>query len=350
MVSVTGGQGKVENYILQNTTADFRIQNADMSGSITIIGNNVFQQTLTANTSGIVPTGCSLRYQWYSATYSTTSGGTVISGATSSTYTVPKNMIGRYIYVVVTASKANYNSKTFSDVTDASNNKYAAVVCEHTYADATCTVPKTCTKCGATSGSALGHNWSGATCTTDNTCTRCGAWGSGALGHDTRDATCTEPERCVRCGTTWGSKLGHNYRSATCTSPKKCRRCGATSGSALGHNFNSPTCYSYATCSRCGTKGASPLGHWGGKKGGLIKPATCITGAMYYDICIRCGNTLGTMTVGSGLGHSYGSATCTNPKKCSRCGATSGSALGHNWKKSGKKYKCSRCGRTVASM
>ena len=259
--SVTGGQAKVENYELQNTTVDFRIQNADMSGSITITGNNVFQQTLTANISGIVPTGCSLRYQWYSATYSTTSGGTVISGATSSTYTVPKNMIGRYIYVVVTASKANYNTKMFTDVTDASNNKYAAVVCEHTYTDATCTVPKTCTKCGATTGSALGHNWSGATCTTDNTCTRCGAWGSGALGHDTISATCTQPERCVRCGTTWGSKLGHSYDSATCTSPKKCRRCGATSGSSLGHNYSSATCTSPKKCSRCGRTSGSALGH-----------------------------------------------------------------------------------------
>ena len=361
MVSVTGGQGKVENYILQNTTVDFRIQNADMSGSITITGNNVFQQTLTANTSEIVPTGCSLRYQWYSATYSTTSGGTVISGATLSTYTVPKNMIGRYIYVVVTASKANYNSKTFSDVTDASNNKYAAVVCEHTYADATCTVPKTCTKCGATTGSALGHNWSGATCTTDNTCTRCGAWGSGALGHDKRSATCTEPEKCVRCGTTWGSKLGHNYSSATCTTPKKCSRCGATSGSALGHNYSTATCTSPSTCSRCGTTTGSALGHnW--------SAATCTTGssctrcgaqgsgALGHDTrdatcteperCVRCGTTWG-----SKLGHNYRSATCTSPKKCRRCGATSGSALGHNYSKATctSSSTCSRCGATNGS-
>ena len=29
--------------------------------------------------------------------------------------------------------------------------------------------------------------------------------------------------------------------------------------------------------------------------------------------------------------HSYSAATCTEAKKCSRCGATDGSALGHNW-------------------
>ena len=363
MASVTGGQGKVENYILQNTTADFRIQNADMSGSITITGNNVFQQTLTANTSGIVPTGCSLRYQWYSATYSTTSGGTVISGATSSTYTVPKNMIGRYIYVVVTASKANYNTKMFTDVTDASNNKYAAVVCEHTYTDATCTVPKTCTKCGATSGSALGHNWSGATCTTANTCTRCGAWGSGALGHDTRSATCTQPERCVRCGETWGSKLGHSYSSATCTVPKTCIKCGATSGSALGHNWSGATCTTANTCTRCGAWGSGALGHdtrsatctqpercvrcgetWGSKLGHSYSTATCTSPKK----CRRCG-----ATSGSALGHSYSSATCTAPSKCRRCGATKGSALGHSWQYGGfggtQMKKCRRCGLSKIS-
>ena len=38
----------------------------------------------------------------------------------------------------------------------------------HSYKDATCTTPKTCTSCGETSGSALGHNYS------NGSCTRCG--------------------------------------------------------------------------------------------------------------------------------------------------------------------------------
>ena len=56
-------------------------------------------------------------------------------------------------------------------------------------------------------------------------------------------------------------------------------------------------------------------------------------------------------TSGSALGHSYSSATCTSPAKCSRCGATSGTSLGHNYFYSyeaahpHKGYtKCSRCG------
>ena len=39
----------------------------------------------------------------------------------------------------------------------------------HSFKDATCTAPKTCTSCGATEGSALGHSYS------NGKCTRCGA-------------------------------------------------------------------------------------------------------------------------------------------------------------------------------
>ncbi len=49
--------------------------------------------------------------------------------------------------------------------------------------------------------------------------------------------------------------------------------------------------------------------------------------------------------------HSYSSATCTSPKKCS-CGATQGSALGHNFSKATctSLAKCSRCGVTNGNL
>ena len=43
----------------------------------------------------------------------------------------------------------------------------APTQCSHTYKAATCTAPKTCSKCGATEGSALGHNY------IEGVCTRC---------------------------------------------------------------------------------------------------------------------------------------------------------------------------------
>lgn len=40
-----------------------------------------------------------------------------------------------------------------------------ATTCSHSYKDATCTAPKTCSKCGATEGNAAGHSYSNGTCT-----------------------------------------------------------------------------------------------------------------------------------------------------------------------------------------
>lgn len=45
----------------------------------------------------------------------------------------------------------------------------------------------------------------------------------------------------------------------------------------------------------------------------------------------------------SALGHNYSSATCTAAKKCSRCGKTDGSALGHTTGGT----KCTRCGAST---
>ncbi len=59
-------------------------------------------------------------------------------------------------------------------------------------------------------------------------------------------------------------------------------------------------------------------------------------------------------------GHSYSAATCTAPKTCKVCKATTGAALGHSYKTTvtkattkanGKKVtKCTRCGKTSSSL
>lgn len=48
------------------------------------------------------------------------------------------------------------------------NSSSDTYVCSHTWEKATCTEPKTCSKCGETSGTALGHT------TTSGICSRCG--------------------------------------------------------------------------------------------------------------------------------------------------------------------------------
>ena len=129
----------------------------------------------------------------------------------------------------------------------------------HTWSEATCTEPKTCTVCGATEGAPYGHSWTAATCTAPKTCTVCGATEGSASGHTWKAATCTEPRTCTVCGATEGSASGHTWKAATCTAPKTCTVCGATEGAALGHNWKDATYTTPKTCTRCGTTSGSPL-------------------------------------------------------------------------------------------
>ena len=81
---------------------------------------------------------------------------------------------------------------------------------EHTWLEATCTEPKTCSLCLITQGQPLGHDWVGGDCTTDRTCATCGLFRGSAAGHDWVDATCTMPKRCSVCGESQGAALGHS--------------------------------------------------------------------------------------------------------------------------------------------
>ena len=69
--------------------------------------------------------------------------------------------------------------------------------CEHDWIDATCTTPKTCSKCNETEGTAPGHVWNDANCTEAKKCSACGLTEGNALGHTPG----TEQEVCdiVRC-------------------------------------------------------------------------------------------------------------------------------------------------------
>lgn len=51
--------------------------------------------------------------------------------------------------------------------------------------------------------------------------------------------------------------------------------------------------------------------------------------------CVKCGEVRG-----NALGHKLSTATCTSPAKCSKCGKTQGSATGHNY----KNWACTVCG------
>lgn len=168
---------------------------------------------------------------------------------------------------------------------------------QHTWNDATCLSPKTCSECGETEGEAAGHTWNDATCTTPKTCSVCNEVEGEAKGHTWANATCALPKTCTNCDVTEGEALGHTWNDATCTESKTCSTCNATEGEALGHDASGLTCTNDATCSRCNTTITAP-------------------------------------------GHTLSDATCTEPAKCSTCGETSGDALGHT----SASGVCDRCG------
>ena len=131
----------------------------------------------------------------------------------------------------------------------------------HDWADATCTSPKTCKKCSATDGKALGHtfgtatyNWNNASCTASRACTRGGCTYAetetvnGTYVKDS-DATCTAAEKGhyvavfennvftnqVSTTITKGNQLEHTFGATTyswsgdsCTASRPCTRSGCT--------------------------------------------------------------------------------------------------------------------------
>ena len=82
--------------------------------------------------------------------------------------------------------------------------------CRHSFSDATCTAPKTCSKCGETEGSTIDHTYSQATCLTPQTCTVCGATHGSTSDHTWYGATCLQEGICTVCGII-GEKGKHNY-------------------------------------------------------------------------------------------------------------------------------------------
>jgi hypothetical protein len=97
-----------------NGSTDFKVQ--------VFVGNKLISNQPSTSTQNIcvngtstaltvTATGTSITYQWYSNTTASNSGGSLISGATSASYTPPTNVAGtRYYYCYVTNSTTNQTS------------------------------------------------------------------------------------------------------------------------------------------------------------------------------------------------------------------------------------------------
>ena len=82
-----------------------------------------------------------------------------------------------------------------------------------------------------------------------------------ACGHEHSwiEASCTQPRTCSACGATEGEPLGHDWIPAGCLEPKTCARCGETEGEPLGHTVVEADYWHGSYCSLCGEQFSEPL-------------------------------------------------------------------------------------------
>lgn len=102
--------------------------------------------------------------------------------------------------------------------------------------------------------------------------------------HTWIEATCTEPKTCSECGETEGEPLGHTWVEATCTEPKTCSVCGETEGEPLGHTLTEANYQQPATCEVCGETVGEPL-QAEFEQYGLVCDAELDTPYPYVTIC-----------------------------------------------------------------
>ena len=126
-VNVTLSATEGTYYLSASKTIKVTVNPGTLSGSVTITGTNTWGSTLTASVTNT--NSASLTYKWYyTTTAGATSGGTAVGDTkcnTGSTCVIPKSLVGKYIYVEVGASKTNYTSTTWKDVTDDKIGKQA---------------------------------------------------------------------------------------------------------------------------------------------------------------------------------------------------------------------------------
>jgi len=147
------------NVSYTNTLYGKTTENRLTGGVVTISGTNAYGETLTASiTQHTTPQADKYAYQWYMNSSNSTTGGTAISGATKNTLILQKEQVGKYIYVVVTATKSNYRGTTFANKTSNVVAKRAVTVVAVNDSKVYDGTALTNNGCDATSGLLSGHN------------------------------------------------------------------------------------------------------------------------------------------------------------------------------------------------
>lgn len=267
-----------------------------------------------------------------------------------------------------------------------SNTCTVTVVCDHNYTSkvtkaATCTTSGTktftCSKCSDSyteTIAAMGHTWTAATCTAKKTCSTCGATSGSALGHSytstvTKAATCTtagtEIHTCSRCshsyvvtipatGHTSGNIVVENSTAATCGQAGSydeviyCVLCDEELSrerktvNALPHSYNNWVVTKEASCTESGTivytctlcddsytEEIEALGHNYSSAYTIDIEAGCTTNGSKSQHCSRCNSKTNVTTIPA-FGHTYGAWIIIIEPGCTSNGA--------------QKHTCETCG------
>ena len=101
-----------------------------------------------------------------------------------------------------------------------------------------------------------------------------------ALGHTWDDATCTTPATCSVCGATEGDPIAHAWVPANCLAPKTCPDCGATEGEIGDHSISVQ-----GICTVCSTSFVRTITFKGGVGyEGNADVATAVSGILGQEI------------------------------------------------------------------
>lgn len=95
------------------------------------------------------------------------------------------------LFTVAACNNNNSNNNSSNQAIDLSAESSQSTTCSHSWKNATCTAPKSCSKCGVTEGDVAGHNWLAATYTNPKTCSVCNATEGSALKRKSTEVTIT---------------------------------------------------------------------------------------------------------------------------------------------------------------
>lgn len=125
-----------------------------------------------------------------------------------------------------------------------------------------------------------------------------------SCSHSWSDATCTQPKTCSNCGQTEGSPIAHRLSPATCEFPAACTVCGTTEGAALGHTVSD---WKTSTPSTCAAEGSAegvcstctlpqtktlPLAEHTSGDWSVLQPATASAAGVEIQRCTVCSKEL----------------------------------------------------------